>query len=100
MIFRDYCAARVDLHEWLRPLSGRHLICTCDKPIEECHAIHLINLCRAIADDEQSDNCDECVMGPPTEWDAEDHDLSLTSGCRLDKASYGDLERITEQDEP
>ena len=90
--FRDYCATRADLHEWLSPLFGRRLICTCDKPIEQCHATHLIELCRMIAAQEEVD-CDECdETTPHVEWDAEDDNPSFAD-ARIDM--FHDPDRVS-----
>ena len=41
-LFHSYAEARADLHEWLSPLFGKHLVCDCHH--ECCHGHSLARL--------------------------------------------------------
>ena len=43
--FEKYCNMRADIDEWLSPLLGCHLICSCCLPGLKCHARYIQTMC-------------------------------------------------------
>ena len=67
--FCEYLDSRMDYEDWLYPLVGKVLVCTCTEP--QCHATHLVSAVNELTEQLRAQNTTENLVGTEVD-DGED----------------------------